>query len=185
MLSVFEIRTHLKTCSAKYICRKCNGKHHISICDKGKNRNSHASQGEGPNSIVAFIDQNKSILLQIAQADVFHIETKSSVKTQILFDTGSQRCYVNEKVCKHLNLQTIPTEKTLIKTFGQINDFKMQVLDVVQLKIKYQFEKKYSFVEAFIVPVICSPLKNQNISTVKQNMEFISELDLADFEDNE
>ena len=26
----------LKTCSAKYICRKCNGKHHISICDKGE-----------------------------------------------------------------------------------------------------------------------------------------------------
>ena len=31
----------LKTCSAKYICRKCNGKHHISICDKGENKNSH------------------------------------------------------------------------------------------------------------------------------------------------
>ena len=26
----------LKTCSAKYICRKCNRKHHISICDKGE-----------------------------------------------------------------------------------------------------------------------------------------------------
>ena len=46
----------------------------------------------------------------------------------------------------------------------------MQVLDVVQLKIK----EKYNFVEALVVPVICSPLKNQNISTVKQNMEFIS-----------
>ena len=33
--------------------------------------------------------------LQSARADVFDIETKSSVKTRILFDTGSQRCYVN------------------------------------------------------------------------------------------
>ena len=72
-----------------------------------------------------------------------------------------------------------------MKTFGQKNDFKMQVLDVVQLKIKHQFEEKYNFVEALVVPVICSPLKNQNISTLKQNMEFISELDLADFEDDE
>ena len=175
----------LKTCSAKYICRKCNGKHHISICDKGENRNIHAPLNESPNSIVAFVDQSKSILLQTARADVFNIETKSSVKTRILFDTGSQRCYVNEKVRKHLNLKTIRTEKTLIKTFGQINDFKMQVLDVVQLKIKHQFEEKYNFVEALVVPVICSPLKNQNISTLKQNMEFISELDLADFEDDE
>ena len=48
-------------------------------------------------SIVAFVDQSKSILLKAAQADVFNIETKSYVKAQILFDTGSQQCYVNEK----------------------------------------------------------------------------------------
>ena len=58
-------------------------------------------------SIVAFVDQSKSILLQTPRADVFNIETKSSVKTQILFDTGSQQCHVNEKVRKHLNLKTI------------------------------------------------------------------------------
>ena len=55
----------------------------------------------------------------------------------------------------------------------------MQVLDV-QLKIKHQFEEKYNFVEAFIVPVICSPLKNKNISAIEENKEFVSELDLAD-----
>ena len=61
----------------------------------------------------------------------------------------------------------------------------MQVLDVIQLKIKHQFEEKYNFVEAFVVPVICSPLKNQNISAIKENKECVSELDLADFEDDE
>ena len=34
----------LKTCPAKYIWRKCNWKHHISICDKGKNRKSHIAK---------------------------------------------------------------------------------------------------------------------------------------------
>ena len=139
-----------KTCSAKYICRKCNGKHHISICDKEENRNSHAPQNESPDSIIAFFDQSKSILLQTVRADVFNIETKSSVKTRILFDTESQRCYINEKVCKHLNLKAIRTEKTLIKTFGQINDFKMQILDVVPLKIKHQFKEKYNVVEDLV-----------------------------------
>ena len=61
----------------------------------------------------------------------------------------------------------------------------MPVLDVAQLKIKHQFEEKYDFVEAFLVPVICSPLKNRNISVIKENQEFVSELDLADFEDDE
>ena len=158
----------LKTCSAKHICRKCNEKHHISICDKGKNRNSYAPQNENPpNSTVSFVVQSKSILLQTARADVFNIETKSSVKIRFLFDTGSQQCYFIEKARKHLNLKTIRTEKTLIKTFGQINDFKMQVPDVVQLKIKHQFEEKYNFVEALVVPVIYSPLKNQNLFTLK------------------
>ena len=92
--------------------------------------------------------------------------------------------YVNEKVRKHLNLKTIRTEK-LIKTFGQINDFKMQILYVVQLKIKHQFEEKYNFVKALVVPVICSSLKNQNTSTLKQNMELISKLDLATSGNNE
>ena len=105
----------LKTCSAKYICRKCNGKHHISICDKGENKNSHTPQNESPNSIVAFVDQSKSILLQTARADVFNIETKSSVKTRILFDTERQQCYINEKVRKHLNLKAIRTEKNINK----------------------------------------------------------------------
>ena len=45
-------RHALKTCSTKYICRKCNRKHQM-------------------------------------------LKTKSSVKTRILFDTGSHRCYVN------------------------------------------------------------------------------------------
>ena len=92
-----------------------------------------------------------------------------------MFDTRGQRCYVKAKVRKHLNLKTVRTEKILIKTFSQINDSKRQILDVVQLKIKHQFEEKYNLVEALVVLVICSPLKNQNISTVKQNMEFISD----------
>ena len=61
----------------------------------------------------------------------------------------------------------------------------MQVLNVAQLKINYQFEEKYNLVKALVIPVICSPLKNQNISTVKQNMQFIFELDLADLEDDD
>ena len=158
----------IEKCSAKYICRKCNGKHHISICDKGENRNRHALQNDSPNSIVAFVDQSKCILLQTARADVFNIETKSSVKTRISFDIGNQRCYDIEKFRRHLNLKTIRTGKTLIKTFGQIIDFKKKVLDVVQVKIKHQFEERYNFVEALFVPVICSPLKNQNISTVNK-----------------
>ena len=68
-----------------------------------------------------------------------------------MLNTGSQRCYVNEKVHKYLNLKTIRTETTLIKTIDQVNGFKMQVLDVAQLKIKNWFEEKYKIIEVLVV----------------------------------
>ena len=61
----------------------------------------------------------------------------------------------------------------------------MHVLDFVRLKIKHQFEEKYNFVEVLVVPAICNLLKNQKISSLKQNMELISELDLATSGDDE
>ena len=57
-------------------------------------------------------------------------------------------------------------------------------MDVVQIN-RHQFEEKYSFIEAAVGPVTCNPLKNQNVYKVKQNMEFICEQNLADFEDEE
>ena len=147
----------LKTCSAKYICRKCNGKHHISICDKGENRNSHVPQNDNWNSIVASVGQSKSILLQTARADIFNIETKSSVKTRNLFDAEVSGV-ISMKSLRTCKSENYLYRKTLMKTFGQINDFKMQDLDVVQLKIKHQSEEKYNFVEALVVPVIFRPL---------------------------
>ena len=54
------------------MCRKYIGEHHISICNKGENRNSHALQNDSPNSIAAFVNLSKSIFLQT------EIETKSS-----------------------------------------------------------------------------------------------------------
>ena len=55
-------------------------------------------------------------------------------------------------------------------------------MDVVQIN-RHQFEEKYSFIEAAVVPVTCNPLKKQNVYKVKQNMEFICEQNLADLED--
>ena len=42
----------VKTCSVKYISRKGNGKHHISICDKGENKNTNAPQNDSPSSML-------------------------------------------------------------------------------------------------------------------------------------
>ena len=61
------------------------------------------STKNSPNSVAAFVAQNKSILLYTVRADVFNTETKTFVKIRLL-DTESQRCFVKEKVQKNLNL---------------------------------------------------------------------------------
>ena len=66
-----------------------------------------------------------------------------------------------------------------------MSDSKLQVLDVVQLKVKHRFKDSFMFIEALIVPVICSPLKKQHFSASKENNKFLSNLTLADFEDDE
>jgi hypothetical protein len=41
------------------------------------------------------------------------------VRTRILFDSGSQRTYISEKVRNRLKLKAIRSERVIIKTFGQ------------------------------------------------------------------
>ena len=94
--------------------------------------------------------------------------------TRLLFDTGSQRTYINVKLQNLLNLKTIRKEKIVIKTFGQTFDFQTKILDVVQLKIKHRFDDKFLFIEALVVPEICSPLKAQNISVAQKEYDVIS-----------
>ena len=49
----------------------------------------------------------------------------------------------------------------------------------MQLKIKHRFDDKFLFIEALVVPEICSPLKAQNISVAQKEYDVISKLKLA------
>ena len=77
------------------------------------------------------------------------------------------------------------TEQVIIKTFGESFDSHVKELDVVQFKIKHKNDSFYTFVEAFCVPIICSPLKGQCINKAKvyeelKNLEFADANDLQE-----
>ena len=78
----------------------------------------------------------------------------------LVLDSGSQRSYITDNLWKLLKLKTIRNDKLSIKTFEQINDIQMQVLDVVQQKIKHRHQNEFVFIEALCVPVICKPQEN-------------------------
>ena len=109
-----------KNCTSNYVCRKCNGKHNISICKKGDIKKEHS------NSIVAHADTSRGILLQTARAQIFSTESNEHLTTRLLFDTGSQQTYINVKLQNLSNLKTIRKEKIVIKTFAKLLIFRQK-----------------------------------------------------------
>ena len=120
--------------------------------------------------------------MQTARADKHPVDdTGTEVSPRTLFDSGSQRSYISNKVRTMLQLKSIRLEKVLIKTFGQNKDSRVQRLDVVQFKIKNKPDCKFTFVEALCVPNICNPLTNQHILQTHK-LEKFKDLEFADYE---
>ena len=102
--------------------------------------------------------------MQTAAASVSNLE-KNSVTTdvQVIFDSGSQRTYVNEALCERLKFPVIRSQRMIVKTFGN-NEFQAREVNVVL--IKFCTGHKNVFVEAICSPVICADLTNQNCKFV-------------------
>ena len=137
----FETSHLAQKCFSDYKCHKCQGKHNISICLKNERTNvivsfdsntsnlsmtsPNSNQTAGPgrnlnNSVTLQTDstainvkscKNKVALLQTAKACAGNLnETKKSTLC-MLFDSGSQRTFLNENVKELLNLKSIRKEK--------------------------------------------------------------------------
>ena len=86
----------------------------------------------------------------------------------MMFNSGTQRTYVNEHLKEILILKTLRTEKLVLKTFG--NEKPAKLVDVA--KIKLNGTEKDFVTEALVVPQICSPITNQMVAQVSQNSPF-------------
>ena len=190
-----------RACRANYLCLKCKkGKHHVTICP---NTDNHANNMYGDektsthhcqcshekcpkpddSTTTAFAGNSNSVLLQTARAEVFDTKGSVNVNTRILFDSGSQRSYIFEKVRRALGLKVVRKEKITIKTFGDVGNPVPKVLDVVEFKVKHRNRNAFVVVEALCTENICSPIVNQNVSDAKK-FKHLVDLDFADFEGN-
>ena len=174
-------------CNSKYICRNCNGKHHISICYGKKDVQTNqcsCSKEKGAPAVTTEVvtstareSDNKSILLQTATAEI--CGSGEVNLTRILFDSGSQRSYITESLCESLKLRTVRKERVVIKTFGESEGSEAKVLRVVKFKVKHKNSSRFTFVEALCVPQVCGKLRNQNSFSVTE-FSHVKNLTLAD-----
>ena len=86
-------KEHLaSSCKLHYICRKCNGKHHISICtfdpSKSYATNFPVKKISSMQLLIIF-PAIKTVLLQTALAIATKVSGKLHSETPLLFDSGS------------------------------------------------------------------------------------------------
>ena len=83
---------------------------------------------------------------------------------------------MTEHARNKLNLSAVKTEKLLIKTFGHENE-KLKERDVIEFCVKgLGVDSSTVQMTAHVVPLICSPLKDQSEQLAQQSYEHLVEL---------
>ncbi len=178
----------VRHCPSKFRCPKCGNNHHISLCEgikpkqnppKPKQEQQPIQQGNQTSANVC-TNSNVSVLLQTASAMVGNPNAPQQPKTKsrIVFDSCSQKSYISSRLRNSLGLETVSKQSLLVKTFG--NEYpKLMSCDLVQVSITAT-DGLELYVNAFSVPVICSPISNQAVELAVKQYPHLRGLNLAD-----
>ena len=190
-----------RSCQSKATCFTSGLKHHSSICSQNM-MGKGIAQASSTNAMIhlspqlgaglpyntennqskpvttAFINQKSGVLLQTASAAICRPDKpEASVQARILFDSGSQKSYVSQRLKEALSLKPIHSETLVIKTFGSTDEM-VQTCDNVQLCVQ-GVNGLNLYLTANTVPVICAPLQNQCIELSRDNIPHLQGLKLA------
>ena len=128
-----------------------------------------------------FVDVKKSVLLQTAKGFISKAQNpEQSTVARLIFDSGSQRSYISERLRDSLALPTVSHETLTINAFGE-DTGKLQNCDITQFCVRSPYNSLNMYVNAYVVPVVCAPLKSQPINFAACNYTHLSGISLADF----
>ena len=173
-------------CNSRYRCRKCNRKHHTSICnptgDSGESKDtSQGSATENNTTTLSTLTpsnreppRNHVCLLKTAIATV--TTTDSEAEANILFDEGSQRSFLTQDLANLLSLQSCKKEDICLSSFGAKRPLSKR-MEVALINIKTQTGGLIP-ISVLIVPTIATPLKSTTKSGITQ-LPYLKGLPLA------
>ena len=199
-------KNHLsRNCRSTSKCRRCNGRHHTSICAKEQEQETSKEQEESPPSLAKPLDpeatafepgtqtnprtpslvcstHGKAILLQTARAVIFNpLKPKQTLEVRFLFDSGSQRSYMTDRVMKMLQLKSSGEQTLAIAAFGAIQG-QAKVCPIVSVGVCLRGYPNIAL-SLHVVPTICEPLLYQPITVSIESYDQLMSLDLADSAD--
>ncbi|XP_056020449.1 uncharacterized protein LOC130054508 [Ostrea edulis] len=135
----------------------CLGRHKVADCKSNKtykrcNRRHHTSS------------RSSQVLLKTAVAEV-QSRNGTDCQANIMFDEGSQRCFINQKLASELQLEIIGKEVFNVSRFGS-KKTEVHHLDRVQLTIIGE-ENQYMPIDVLVVPQIGVPIQT-HLAEIKQ-----------------
>ena len=144
-----------------------------------KESSFEAKEPESASTTNMHVSAINSVLLQTAPAEVKAPGKPRGRNFRFVFDSGSQKSYVTVDVKNALSLPIVGKDKLLIKTFGDESP-KVRDCEIVQFSVGCKNGEEI-VMQAYVVPVICTPISNQVISRAVKHYEHLRGLDLADF----
>ena len=174
----------LKYCPSEMRYIKCSGKHHSSVCKRSfqlqfmgtngvRQQNTNERGGEASTTDqnpgatpTLHVNAKRSVLLQMATANVSNPRSLRSMKARLILDNGSQRSYISNRIREALELPSLHSKNVLIKTFGSVAG-QQKKCDVVQFCVSKTGGGLNLYLNAYAVPNICSPLSQQKIEFAK------------------
>ena len=120
-----------------------------------------------------FVEGNETVLLQTAQAMVYNpTKAKCQTRVHIVFDSGSQRSYVTDRIKKTLNIVSKGKRTMSIVTFRAAKG-SCKTCELVEIGIEVCSGPALRL-GAFAVPTICEPL------ALELSIDLLSHLKLTD-----
>ena len=146
-----------RQCSSTMKCFKCQQRHHISICEEPKYRNDENKDRtpyqEKPTIVSNTVAiSQKHTLLQTARAELLSRNRKCE-EVRILFDSCSQRSFINRDICQKLNLPIVKKERMIVKAFETENE-KPRLIDIVLATVRGLQKNTTVEVKLCVVPRI-------------------------------
>ena len=144
-------------------CRKCQGSHNTALCQpQSEKKDNPADVKEESTASVTASAKNSQpkkspMLLQTARTFAHGDDTENKVPVRILFDTGSHRTYISDRLRSALSLKSLAKETVNLNTFGTVKCNK-RTCDLVSCFIE-TLDGRSVEISALTHPQICTAIR--------------------------
>lgn len=166
-----------RECRNRFLhCAKCGRRHITPLCDPSPPSIHEATATELHSLASLNVINKNAVMLQTAQVWVDGRDRKRLARC--LFDGGSQRSFVTERLSRELRLEVIGEEEVIIYSFGGTVGGTTRKRRLVRLWLRSQYSRKEHCLEALEIENICSDQLVLPDNVV--DLAGVGELELAD-----